>query len=100
MDPPLNCAGGDISAQVHWMRHEAEGVISLGFRGHGAALPPFTPGAHIDLHLPNGLIRSYSLMNRLDERGAYRIGVYREQCSRVVAHNMSTSGYVRVSWSA
>src|SRR5262249_25630588 len=26
----------------------------------GKPLPPYAPGAHIDLHLPNGLIRQYS----------------------------------------
>ncbi|MFX9915822.1 oxidoreductase, partial [Acinetobacter baumannii] len=26
-------------------------------------LPPFKPGAHVDLHLPNGLVRTYSLCN-------------------------------------
>jgi len=30
-------------------------------RADGGALPPFKPGAHIDLHLPNGLIRQFSL---------------------------------------
>jgi hypothetical protein len=28
----------------------------------GEALPTYEPGAHIDLHLPNGLIRQYSLV--------------------------------------
>jgi len=25
----------------------------------GALLPPFSAGAHVDVHLPNGLTRSY-----------------------------------------
>ena len=32
-------------------------------RTDGGLLPPFTAGAHIDVHLPNGLIRQYSLCN-------------------------------------
>jgi vanillate O-demethylase ferredoxin subunit len=29
----------------------------------GGALPPFTAGAHIDVHLDSGLVRQYSLCN-------------------------------------
>ena len=32
-------------------------------RPDGAQLPPYKPGAHIDIHLPNGLIRQFSLLN-------------------------------------
>jgi vanillate O-demethylase ferredoxin subunit len=38
-------------------------------------LPIFTPGAHIDLHLPSGLTRQYSLWNAPEEAGLYRIAV-------------------------
>ena len=41
----------------------------------GAALPPFTPGAHIELHLSNGLIRHYSLCNDWRERDRYLVGI-------------------------
>lgn len=43
----------------------------------GTALPPFEPGAHIDLQLPNGLMRSYSLSND-GKADAYRITVARD----------------------
>src|SRR5579872_4919433 len=32
-------------------------------RPDGGKLPGYKPGAHIDLHLPNGLVRQYSLLN-------------------------------------
>ena len=38
-------------------------------------LPTFQPGAHIDVHLPNGLVRQYSLTNGPGELDSYRIGV-------------------------
>ena len=38
-------------------------------------LPTFQPGAHIDVHLPNGLVRQYSLTNGPGELDRYRIGV-------------------------
>lgn len=48
----------------------------------GAPLPPWTPGAHIRLHLPGDMARSYSLCNTPHERDGYRIAVKREAASR------------------
>lgn len=45
----------------------------------GAALPTWEPGAHIDLALPNGLTRAYSLCGDPADRGRYRIAVLRER---------------------
>jgi vanillate O-demethylase ferredoxin subunit len=44
----------------------------------GALLPPFSAGAHVDVHLPNGLTRSYSLLNDSRERDRYEIAVLHE----------------------
>jgi ferredoxin-NADP reductase len=41
-------------------------------------LPPFKPGAHIDLHLSNGLVRTYSLCNDPIEATRYVVAVKRE----------------------
>lgn len=48
----------------------------------GYDLPPFRPGAHIDLYLPNDLVRSYSLCNDPAERNRYVLGVKREPNGR------------------
>lgn len=48
----------------------------------GQALLPFTAGAHIDVHMANGLARSYSLLNDAAERHRYVIGVGLERESR------------------
>lgn len=45
----------------------------------GGELPAFTPGAHLELTLPNGLVRSYSLCNDPRERHRYTTAVLREQ---------------------
>ena len=45
-------------------------------------LPPFTAGAHIDVYLPNGLVRQYSLCNDPEERSRYVLGVLRDPISR------------------
>ncbi|WP_030691828.1 PDR/VanB family oxidoreductase [Streptomyces globisporus] len=47
----------------------AEGVVEL--RLEGAGLPAWQPGAHIDLVLPSGLVRQYSLCGDPGDRSAY-----------------------------
>ncbi|MFA8324617.1 2Fe-2S iron-sulfur cluster-binding protein [Burkholderia ubonensis] len=47
----------------------------------GAALPPFTAGSHIDVHV-GGFVRQYSLCNSPSEAGVYRIGVLHAPASR------------------
>lgn len=72
-----------LNAFVHAMRHEAEGVISIELRpAPGESFPSFEAGAHIDLHLPNGLARSYSLLNSPAESQRYVIGVLSDRNSR------------------
>ena len=72
-----------LKVRLEAIRREAEGIASYELRSpDGAALPPFTAGAHIDLHLPDGLTRSYSLVNSQDQRHRYLIAVYRDEASR------------------
>lgn len=44
----------------------------------GAPLAPFTAGAHIDVFLPDGKARQYSLANDPDEKHRYEFAVQRE----------------------
>jgi vanillate O-demethylase ferredoxin subunit len=48
----------------------------------GARLPDFVAGAHVDVQLTNGQVRSYSLVGRSADGLGYRIGVKREDASR------------------
>lgn len=48
----------------------------------GGPLPAFSAGAHIDLHLANGLVRSYSLLNDPAETHRYVVAVHRAPQSR------------------
>jgi vanillate O-demethylase ferredoxin subunit len=60
-------------------------------------LPPFKPGAHIDLHLPNGLVRTYSLCNDAADNKSYVIAVKREAEGRggsVALHDATAIGDV------
>lgn len=72
-----------IDAFVKTIRHEAEGIIGLELLpAPGATFPPFDAGSHIDLHLPNGMVRNYSLLNSPGETGRYVIGVLQDRASR------------------
>ena len=56
---------------------QALDIVSLTWWPWMAVLPPFTPGAHVDMHLPGGLVRQYSLCNDPEGATCYRIGVLR-----------------------
>ena len=73
-----------LNALVHTMRFEAEGIVSVELRPASpeVVFPPFEAGSHIDLHLANGLVRSYSLCNADSERGRYVVGVLNDRKSR------------------
>jgi len=72
-----------LSLQLRAIRYEAEGIASFELAAPGAQdLPAFAAGAHIDLHLAPGLVRSYSLCNDPQERHRYVIGVHRDPASR------------------
>lgn len=57
-------------------------VFDLRAAEAGALLPGFDAGAHVDVHLPNGIVRSYSLTNPIDGQHHYVIGVHRDINSR------------------
>ena len=61
----------------------ADGVITLTLQhARGELLPPWTPGAHIDLLLTPELTRQYSLCGDPQDRSTWRIGVLRELAGR------------------
>lgn len=59
----------------------AEGVVGLTLEPVHGALPRWTPGAHIDVILPSGIVRQYSLCGPLTSDN-YEIAVLREPASR------------------
>ncbi|MFC7052073.1 2Fe-2S iron-sulfur cluster-binding protein [Hansschlegelia quercus] len=82
--PGLLKAGRRASLSVAVSRKWAAGADVAGFElaAVSGGLPTFQPGGHIDVHLPNGLIRPYSLVNAPGETGSYVIGVKRDPASR------------------
>ena len=73
---------GHIEVQVSERWLTAIDIVGFELCPVQGELPTFQPGAHIDLHLPNGLNRQYSLINGPGEQGRYQIGVKLEQNSR------------------
>lgn len=62
---------------------ESKGVVAIELRAaDGSPLPAYAPGAHLEFHLPNGLVRHYSLTGDSREHDCFRIAVLRVPDSR------------------
>ncbi len=80
----------------------ATGIIRFELqRGDGGELEPFTPGAHVEVQAPNGMMRKYSLSGDPEDRTRYEIVVKREANgeggSRSMADDASIGGDLFVS---
>lgn len=73
-----------LQVRVRTTTYEAQNILGFELTPlHPAnTLPAFTAGAHIELHLPGGMRRSYSLLNDPQETHRYRIGVNLDAHSR------------------
>lgn len=75
--------GGAQPLVVERCSRAADGVLTLRLsHPRGEMLPAWEAGAHIDLHLPSGLIRQYSLCGDLQDRRTYTIAILREPAGR------------------
>ncbi len=90
-----------ISVRVAACRQEALDIIGIELvRDDGAPLPAFSAGSHIDLHLPGGLVRQYSLCNHPDEFHRYQIGVLKDPASRggsAAVHALTEGARLQIS---
>lgn len=91
-----------LAVKVIRKKAEAEGIASFELaRADGAPLPSFGAGSHIDLQVPGGLTRQYSLCNDSGEQHRYRIAVLRDPASRggsVAMHDAVHEGdVIRIS---
>jgi vanillate O-demethylase ferredoxin subunit len=72
-----------ITVKVLAKVQEAQDIVSFELaRADGGPLPPFSAGAHIDVHVGTDLVRQYSLCNHPNETHRYRIAVLRDPASR------------------
>jgi vanillate O-demethylase ferredoxin subunit len=77
---------------------EAQDIVTLELVAtNGQALPAFSAGSHVDVQLPNGITRQYSLCNDPQETHRYQIGVLRDAASRggsAAVHDLVKEGDV------
>ena len=65
-----------IDVVVSTITREAAGIATFELRRRdGVELPAFSAGAHIDVHLPNGAVRAYSICNPQQQRDRYVVAV-------------------------
>jgi vanillate monooxygenase ferredoxin subunit len=73
----------ELKVKVLRRKQEAQDIASFELvREDGSALPAFSAGSHIDVQVPGGLTRQYSLCNDMGEQHRYRIAVLRDANSR------------------
>src|SRR4030095_5051709 len=92
-----------LTLSVGSIAREAADILRFEFAlADGGQLTAFPAGAHIDIHLPNGLLRQYSLCNSPSERHRYVVAVLKETSSRggsEAMHNLKQGETVSVSGS-
>lgn len=75
---PVRRTGYDIPVAVTRVRAEASDVVSFELTPEsGNPVPRWSPGAHLDVFLPSGAQRSYSLCGDPEDRTHFRIAVRR-----------------------
>jgi ferredoxin-NADP reductase len=91
-----------MKLRVERARHTTPDVLHLTLvHSRKPELPPWTPGAHVDLRLPDGGARQYSLCGDPADRTRYEIAIKREDAGRggsLWAHrNLSPGAIAHVS---
>ncbi|CAN7694986.1 2Fe-2S iron-sulfur cluster-binding protein [Rhizobium sp. LjRoot254] len=82
--PELSAHGRKAGIRVQVARKwpAADGIMGFELRPIKGLLPTFQPGAHIDVHMPSGDIRQYSIINGPGETDSFTIGVKLERDSK------------------
>lgn len=74
---------GKLELRVQSISYAAQDIYLVELTAvDGRILPEVTPGAHIDLHLPNGITRSYSLVRAGAMLQSYVVGIKKDVASR------------------
>ncbi|WP_350281377.1 PDR/VanB family oxidoreductase [Kribbella sp. HUAS MG21] len=73
-------SGDRRNVKVTHVAQVAKDTVELTLRPVNGQLPPWEPGAHVDLVLPSGLVRQYSIAGERD--GGYVVTVLREPDGR------------------
>ncbi|WP_321801691.1 PDR/VanB family oxidoreductase [Caballeronia sp. J97] len=83
MSLQMSASDAPMNMRVTAIRYAADDINVYEIRRpDNAALPRAEPGAHIDVHMPSGLMRQYSLVTADGDERAYLIGIKRDRASR------------------
>jgi len=89
----------DVVVARAW--EETRSVRALELRAaDGGELPPFEAGAHVDVYLPNSIIRQYSIWSDPSDRTRYRVAVLKLPDSRggsVAAHTLQSGARIKIA---
>ncbi|MGW7530687.1 PDR/VanB family oxidoreductase [Amycolatopsis sp. NPDC054798] len=95
--PPVQEVDRRLPLVVDAVRTEADGVVSLRLvHPDSTPLPAWRPGAHIDLILPSGAVRQYSLCGSPSDLSHYRIAVRRIGSASAEVHALTAGTRVTV----
>ena len=100
--PSGTAAHGLIDARLTKIEDVARDTKIFTFqRVDGGKLPAYKPGAHIDLHLPNGMLRQFSLTVPVSDPDGYTVGVKRDENSRggsrYIIEQMKVGDLIKIS---
>ncbi|MEU8631210.1 PDR/VanB family oxidoreductase [Amycolatopsis sp. NPDC048633] len=93
--PPVRAVDRNLPLVVESVEAETEDVVSLRL-SNGGPLPGWRPGAHLDLVLPSGLVRQYSLCGDPSEKDHYRIAVRKIGVASAEVHSLRPGTRVTV----
>jgi tetrachlorobenzoquinone reductase len=99
---PTPSAHGLIDARLSKIEDVARDTKIFTFqRVDGGKLPAYKAGAHIDLHLPNGMLRQFSLTVPASDPDGYTVGVKRDENSRggsrYIIEQMKVGDQIKIS---
>jgi ferredoxin-NADP reductase len=95
--PPTPEVNRRLPLLVETVRPEADGVVSLRLvRPDRSRLPAWRPGAHLDLLLPSGEVRQYSLCGAPEDLSHYRIAVRLVGAASAEVHQLTAGTRVTV----
>ena len=96
LERSVRAAAATLEMVVVATRREATDITSFELAAaDGSALPPWTPGSHVDVHLPSGTVRQYSLCGDPESTSSYTIAVLEQPAGRggsVEAHREMRAG--------
>lgn len=86
--------GSLLVHEAHFLAEGVVGLVLVDAENQGRPLPAWEPGAHINVELPSGLVRSYSLCGNPVARDRYEIAVHRSLTSEGGSREIHETGLV------